>query len=220
MIGRRDLLRAIGASAAISVAGNAHSLAPARIAFPRDHGAHPPLRTEWWYVTGRVLAGAREFGFQVTFFRSRVDVAQGLQSGFAAKQLVFAHAAITDVDGARLWHDQRIAREGFDIAEAAQGDTRLRLRDWSLVRSASGEYAAHVNGAEFAFDLKIVPTQPVLLQGREGLSRKGPRPDGLTCRDVGLDDGGQDFLLASSDWRKVSHGESKAQLLCGLDAAV
>ena len=22
------------------------------VRFPRDHGAHPPFRTEWWYVTG------------------------------------------------------------------------------------------------------------------------------------------------------------------------
>ena len=37
--------------------------------FPRDHGAHPQFRTEWWYVTGSLRAGAgRELGFQVTFF--------------------------------------------------------------------------------------------------------------------------------------------------------
>jgi predicted secreted hydrolase len=23
------------------------------LVFPRDHGAHPELRTEWWYVTGQ-----------------------------------------------------------------------------------------------------------------------------------------------------------------------
>ena len=26
--------------------------------FPRDHGAHPQFRTEWWYVTGSLRAGA------------------------------------------------------------------------------------------------------------------------------------------------------------------
>src|SRR5207342_2379858 len=89
---------------------------PARtLQFPRDFGSHPALRTEWWYITGHARAGAREFGFQLTFFRSRVDATQAMRSAFAAKQLIFAHAAITDLDGRKLWHDQRIAREGFGI---------------------------------------------------------------------------------------------------------
>jgi predicted secreted hydrolase len=149
---------------------------PAHIEFPRDHGSHPGQRTEWWYVTGRVVAGEREFGFQVTFFRSRVDAAQTLQSRFAAKQLVFAHAAVTDVQGKRLWHDQRIAREGFDVASAATDDMRLKLRDWSLVRDASGAMVARIAAGDFSFDLRFRPTQPPLLQGDHGLSRKGPLP--------------------------------------------
>lgn len=57
------------------------------------------------------------WGFQITFFRSRVDGTQQLQSAFAAKHLLFAHAAITDVRGQRLVHDQRIARVGFGVAQ-------------------------------------------------------------------------------------------------------
>ena len=150
------------------------SALPARsLSFPRDHGAHPDLRTEWWYITGQVRAGEREFGFQVTFFRTRVDAAQGLASQFAARQLVFAHAAVTDVAGRRLLHDQRIARQGFGVAEAQAQDTRVVLRDWSLLRTPSG-YQARVQAEGFALDLLCAPTQPLLLQGSRGLSRKGP----------------------------------------------
>ena len=154
----------------------AWSLPAAQLQFPRDHGAHPALRTEWWYITGQARAGDREFGFQVTFFRTRVDGTQGMTSRFAAKQLVFAHAAVTDVQGRRLWHDQRIAREGFEVALAAEGDTRVRLRDWSLERAADG-YHAQVAAADFALELRCAPTQPLLLQGAQGLSRKGPQPE-------------------------------------------
>ncbi|MEJ6023851.1 carotenoid 1,2-hydratase [Ramlibacter sp. PS4R-6] len=170
---RRELLRALAASAFV---GDVRALPPARIEFPRDHGAHPPLRTEWWYVTGRLTAGAREFGFQVTFFRSRVDTAQALQSRFAAKQLVFAHAALTDVDGKRLWHDQRIAREGSGIAQAPIGGMQLKLHDWSLARDGSGAMQARITANGFALDLRLQPTQAPLLQGDAGLSRKGPLP--------------------------------------------
>ena len=171
---RRSLLLA---APALSIARKASALPPAQLAFPRDHGAHPAFRTEWWYITGQARSGAREFGFQVTFFRSRVDETQSMRSRFAAKQLVFAHAALTDVNGRKLWHDQRIAREGFDVALAAQGDTRVRLHDWSLQRQPSGAYAARIPAGDFALDLQCATTQPVLLQGRDGLSRKGPQPE-------------------------------------------
>ena len=157
---------------------------PARpLQFPRDHGSHPELRTEWWYITGHAEAAGRQWGFQVTFFRSRVDATQGLRSAFAAKQLLFAHAALTDVRGRRLLHDQRIARAGFGVAQASEADTLVRLQDWSLARSGlpsdpfhGSRYAARVEGADFGLDLLFDTTQPLLLQGRQGLSRKGPDP--------------------------------------------
>jgi predicted secreted hydrolase len=149
------------------------------LAFPRDLGSHPDFAIEWWYVTGHLRtgaeAGAREFGFQLTFFRSRVAAAQGLRSAFAAKQLLFAHAAVTDVSGKKLRHDQRIARAGFGVAKASESDTALTLRDWSLVRTG-GHYQAEVIGEEFQFSLTLTETQPLLLQGKQGLSRKGPDP--------------------------------------------
>ncbi|KQT10406.1 lipocalin-like domain-containing protein [Ramlibacter sp. Leaf400] len=154
----------------------AHALAPRRLQFPRDHGAHPDLRTEWWYITGTAAGEGREFGFQLTFFRSRVDATQDMSSKFAARQLVFAHAAVTDVQGRRLLHDQRIARQGFGVAQAEPGDTRVRLRDWQLERQADGVYLAQLPTQEFALDLRFSPTQPPLLQGAQGLSRKGPDP--------------------------------------------
>ncbi|MBC7603269.1 MAG: carotenoid 1,2-hydratase [Ramlibacter sp.] len=157
----------------LALAGNALSLPAMTLVFPRDHGSHPDLRTEWWYITGQARSGDREFGFQVTFFRSRIDATQAMTSRFAAKQIVFAHAALTDVQGRKLLHDQRIAREGFDVALAAEGDAHVRLRDWSLDRS-SGGYAAKVTSTDFALDLQCAPTQPLLLQGKQGLSRKGP----------------------------------------------
>jgi predicted secreted hydrolase len=151
---------------------------PARtLAFPRDHGAHPDLRTEWWYVTGACAAGGREFGFQLTFFRSRVDATQKMDSKFAAKQLVFAHAAVTDVQGRRLWHDQRIARDGFGVAHTSLHDTDIRLRDWTLLRAPDGSYAARLPAGDFTLDLRFTPTQAPLLQGVRGLSRKGPDPE-------------------------------------------
>ena len=168
---RRTLLLAALASTS---ANAAFALPALTLRFPRDHGAHPAFRTEWWYITGQANSGGREFGFQVTFFRTRVDATQAMTSKFAAKQLLFSHAAITDVQGRKLHHDQRIAREGFEVASASLEDAAIRLRDWSL-RRENGVYVAHVAASDFTLDLRCAPTQPLLLQGRDGLSRKGPQ---------------------------------------------
>jgi len=173
---RRRFLLATGMAGLACAAGGGPALAlPAKpLQFPRDFGAHPDFRTEWWYITGYASAATgRPFGFQLTFFRSRVDATQGMASRFAAKQLVFAHAAITDVQGGKLWHDQRIAREGFDIASTSQQGMALKLRDWSL-QSQGREHTARLPATDFGLDLKFAETQPILLQGRQGLSRKGP----------------------------------------------
>jgi predicted secreted hydrolase len=50
----------------------------------------------------------------------------------------------------------------------------VRIDDWSL-RLAGDTYTAHVAARDFAFTLNFAARQPVLLQGGEGVSRKGPR---------------------------------------------
>jgi predicted secreted hydrolase len=151
--------------------------------FPRDFGSHPGARTEWWYVTGWLADGA--LGFQITFFRSRTEVEASHPSRFAATQLLFAHAAITDLrdpQRPRLRHDERISRAGFGVAEAALDDTRLRLADWTMRRESGPDASAHStyriaatsDAAAFGYDLSLASTQPVLLQGDAGFSRKGP----------------------------------------------
>ncbi|MEN9466277.1 MAG: hypothetical protein RL081_278, partial [Pseudomonadota bacterium] len=47
------------------------------------------------------------------------------------------------------------------------------LNHWTLLRDGS-DLQAKVTGTDFALDLRFVQTQPLLLQGADGLSRKGP----------------------------------------------
>ncbi|MGJ0395540.1 MAG: lipocalin-like domain-containing protein [Methylocystis sp.] len=40
------------------------------LVFPKDHGAHPEFRTEWWYVTANLKdADGASYGVQWTLFR-------------------------------------------------------------------------------------------------------------------------------------------------------
>ncbi|MEX0958965.1 MAG: lipocalin-like domain-containing protein [Burkholderiales bacterium] len=178
MIGKRTILALLGL---LPLFGHAQSpvafpaVKPGHaLTFPRDHGAHPQYRTEWWYVTGWLKdAGGNDYGFQVTFFRSRPGVQEDNPSAFAPRQLVFAHVAISDSRSARLHHDQRAARAVFDLAGAHEEDTNVWLGDWSLRRAGHG-YVARIDGNGVGMSLRMQPEQAILLQGEKGFSRKGP----------------------------------------------
>ena len=166
-----------------SVAANDARVVPGyRIRFPHDEGSHPQFRTEWWYVTGwlqRTAAAQRrsqQIGFQVTFFRARLDVDERNPSAFAPRQIIIAHAALSDVDHGRLLHDQKVARAVFDLSGAAEGRTHVWIDDWTLVQEAR-TYRAVIPARDFSLTMEFTPTQPPLLQGTDGFSRKGPRED-------------------------------------------
>ena len=143
------------------------------IRFPRDAGAHPAFRSEWWYITGWVRdAAGNSFGVQVTFFRNRPRVAESNPSAFAPRQLLFAHAAIADPRYGKLRHDQRAARAGFGLADAAEDTTAVWIDDWSL-KLVGDTYVAAIAAREFQFELRFAGANTVMLQGQEGFSRKG-----------------------------------------------
>ncbi len=183
-----------------------------RLRFARDHGAHPGARIEWWYATGWLQPEAAgeapspgaaaaaasaaalaadharpTHGFQLTFFRSRVGDGQGGAGRFAPRQLLFAHAALTDLAARRHVHAQRIARWSGDEAlpdvHARRADADVRLAAWRLQREprvgAASHWLAELPAPDggFALRVQLDEVQPPLLQGELGFSRKGPAPE-------------------------------------------
>jgi predicted secreted hydrolase len=175
---RRQLLIA---SALAPVAAHARVQYPTVVrrplVFPRDHGAHPEYRTEWWYLTGLLDATPQPLGFQITFFRSRPDIDAENPSKFSARQLIIAHAAIADTARGSLLKDERVARAGFGLAQAAEHDTDVQLDRWRFARRPDGSYTCEIPGRSFTLRFTARPTQPILLQGEAGFSQKGPRPE-------------------------------------------
>ena len=149
------------------------------LTFPRDHGAHLGTRTEWWYATGWLgEPAAPTLGFQVTFFRSRTGLAEGNPSRFAPRQLLFAHAAVTALAAQKHLHDERIVRwSGADDSRggrAATADADVHIGPWRLHRE-DGAWQVAVPARDFTLALQLAPSQPLLLQGDAGFSRKGPQ---------------------------------------------
>ena len=171
---RRDFLALLGYPAACFSAPVTYTrVVPGKkFDFPRDHGAHPEFRTEWWYVTGW-LDGP--LGFQITFFRARPDEASDNPSRFNPRQLLFAHAAISDPKRGRLLHDQRAARAGFSLAHAELDRTGVWIDDWRLELEGH-RYEAKIEARDFQLELTLF-AKDVVLQGDAGFSRKGHRAE-------------------------------------------
>ena len=147
-----------------------------RLEFPRDHGAHPDYRIEWWYLTANLVDGdGRHWGLQWTLFRNALSP-QPVVTGWHSNQVWMAHAAVTTPDG--HFHEQRFARGGIGQA----GVTSIRddgyfnawLDDWEWRSSDAAMFPAKlrftIGAREIVMQLES-GREPVL-NGIEGYSQK------------------------------------------------
>jgi predicted secreted hydrolase len=115
--------------------------------FPRDHGAHPDYRIEWWYLTANLTdAEGQDWGLQWTLFRQSLSPEQA-HGGWQSNQIWMAHAAITTPEG--HFHEERFARG--DIGQA--GVTRIGrdgyfnawMDDWQWLSSGAALLPARLD---------------------------------------------------------------------------
>lgn len=159
--------------------GFARALSPRRFEFPQDHAAHPDYRHEWWYLTGNLRDPlGRRFGYQFTLFRFALDSGEftGV-SAWRTRQLYMGHLAVTDVATGRFLTAQRFARGALGLAGAEADPLHIWLEDWSL-RGERERSRWRVGAAthEVALQLSLIPLKQLVLQGEDGLSRKGAEP--------------------------------------------
>jgi predicted secreted hydrolase len=142
--------------------------------FPRDHGAHPAYRTEWWYFTGNLSdESARQFGYQLTFFR--FGVRGEIESGgnpWQVRDLYMAHFTVTEVEENNFSVAERISRAGPGLAGARTDRMDVWIFNWSAVMSDSVIFLEARDGA-LELNLTLTPVKPLVFHGENGLSRKG-----------------------------------------------
>lgn len=164
----------------IGVAGSTPRYAPVLpgvpLRFPHDHGSHPAFRTEWWYVTGWLDQTDEPLGFQVTFFRISRPVDTDNPSTFSPREILLAHAAVSQAGYGRLRHADRIQRAGFGLAGTTTGRTHAWLDGWRLEQTSGDDrvFRTVVEAPSFGLDLILQGARPPLLHGAAGFSQKGP----------------------------------------------
>lgn len=162
--------------------GSDHGFAKAdrarSFSFPADHGAHAAYRSEWWYITAVMSDGqGQEYGLQYTLFRQGLGADTVTASPWSTGQAYLAHFALTDV--ARQDHRaaQRFTR-GHPAGVRVQAEPfGARILDWSLEQTSAEPWSlmlkAGDNEQDIAARLTLVQTRDIVLQGEQGLSRKG-----------------------------------------------
>src|SRR4051812_31756167 len=94
--------------------------------FPRDHFNHPEYQTEWWYYTGNLRsADGQRFGFELTFFRQGVSRGKSQSSDWDIKDIYLAHLALSDLEGDRFYHTERVNRAGPGLAGVSQQTAKV-----------------------------------------------------------------------------------------------
>ncbi|WDT79659.1 MAG: hypothetical protein MPW14_21420 [Candidatus Manganitrophus sp.] len=154
-----------------------------RFSFPRDHGAHPNFKTEWWYFTGNLTADGKAYGYELTFFRRGVDRPQTEKnpSQWAIRDLYFAHFALTDGEGKRFLNTDKISREAIGKAGAQQDRLEVWIDRWRAAQESDGTIhlqaeAEEGEGGSWKIDLILAPEKTLVIHGTDGISRKGGEP--------------------------------------------
>ncbi len=154
--------------------------------FPRDHNSHPAYATEWWYYTGHLQSkDGRKFGYQLTWFRTALAPTIDRKSAWAARDLMFAHFALTDENGNKFYFSDRIGRGnlGLNGATSDAQFPRVWCGDWVLkfggkagetqqIRARAKSDAKATSGQDFALDLKQIAVKSPTIHGENGVSQK------------------------------------------------
>ncbi len=140
--------------------------------FPRDHFSHPDFQTEWWYYTGNLKAAdGHRYGFELTFFRQAIDRATPRASAWDVDDAWLAHLALSDIDGHRFQHWERLNRSGPGLAGASQELARVWNGNWKVQWNGSKQELQAVTD-RFTLRLTFESQKPPVIHGVNGVSQK------------------------------------------------
>jgi predicted secreted hydrolase len=143
-----------------------------RYQFPRDYFNHPDYQTEWWYYTGNVSSeNGHQFGFELTFFRQAIDRDATKDKTWDVHDVYLAHLALSDLDGGKFYHTERLNRSGPGMAGVSEAEQRVWNGNWQGKWHGEDQELQAMD-ADFALRLSLHPEKPPVIQGEDGVSQK------------------------------------------------
>lgn len=147
--------------------------------FPDDHGPHRDFRSEWWYFTGNLDSPEGPFGYELTFFRQALlgplQRVESRTSAWANPENWMVHFAVTDIVRKRHQPFQRLSRSALQLAGASRD--RVWLEDWVAQRTGQNDFHLKADRDGWSLDLTLQALKYPVLQGENGYSQKGDRPE-------------------------------------------
>jgi predicted secreted hydrolase len=141
-------------------------------AFPHDHFNHENYQTEWWYYTGNIVdANGHHFGFELTFFRQATSREKEKTKTWDMQDLYLAHLALSDLDGGKFYHTERLNRKGPQLAGASEAEQKVWNGNWQ-VRWNKDDQQLQAIDTTFTLNLHLHPEKPPVIQGENGISQK------------------------------------------------
>jgi predicted secreted hydrolase len=143
-----------------------------RFEFPRDYFDHPDFQTEWWYYTGNLKsANGHHLGFELTFFRQAVSRDPAHTATWDVRDIYLTHLALSDLDGQKFYHSERINRAGPGIAGVSASTARIWNGNWQIQWQGSDQNLQAIE-KQFQLHLALHPEKPPVLHGENGISQK------------------------------------------------
>ena len=140
--------------------------------FPRDHFSHPDYQTEWWYYTGNLRAAdGHKFGFELTFFRQGVSRGQTQKSDWNIQDVYLAHFTLSDIDGGRFYHNERVNRAGPGLAGVSEPAAKVWNGNWQ-VQWKGDQQQLQAIAQNFSIRLVMSSRKPPVIHGKNGVSQK------------------------------------------------
>lgn len=146
-----------------------------RFDFPADHAAHEAFRIEWWYLTASLTGtDGAAYGIQWTLFRTALKPGGG--EGWDSPTLWMGHAALTTATAHHV--AERLARGGVGQAGVTAAPFQAWIDEWAMTSLAgpAADALDRINltarGDDFAYDLTLQATGPLVAHGKDGYSVK------------------------------------------------
>lgn len=151
------------------------SVTQAELSFPRDHGAHLALRSEWWHFIGALTTADNELvGVQATWIRYAIPPDPASNGPAVGPQPLSFQGAFTNITAQQFRFTQDLCLLGEPCARADEARLDLFLRQHAVRQQDDGRFELSFDVEGTRVHLLLSPTRaPIQHDHARALAAEG-----------------------------------------------